>query len=72
MVFLACDKMSQEVFAAIGELIMLTSKSLKRDLILSGKVGIIPSTERTMAEGHSQLQCTACQSIQVIVEKILI
>jgi hypothetical protein len=27
MVFLACDKMSQESFAAIGELILLTPKS---------------------------------------------
>jgi hypothetical protein len=32
MVFLACDKMSQEVFAAIGELILLTSKSLKEGI----------------------------------------
>jgi hypothetical protein len=32
MVFLACDKMSQEVFAAIGELILLMPKSLKEGL----------------------------------------
>ena len=32
MVFLACDKMSQEVFAAIGELILLTPKSSKEGL----------------------------------------
>jgi hypothetical protein len=32
MVFLACDKMLQEVFAAIRELIMLTPKSLKEGL----------------------------------------
>jgi hypothetical protein len=32
MVFLACDKMSQEVFAAIGELIMLTSKRSQEGL----------------------------------------
>jgi hypothetical protein len=32
MVFLACDKMSQEVFAAIGELIVLTSKSSQEGL----------------------------------------
>jgi hypothetical protein len=32
MVFLACDKMSQEVFAAIGELILLTPKSSKEEL----------------------------------------
>jgi hypothetical protein len=32
MVFLACDKMSQEVFAAIRELIMLTSKSSQEGL----------------------------------------
>ena len=50
MVFLACDKMSQEVFAAIGELILLTPKSSKRNLILSGKVGILPSTERAVGQ----------------------
>jgi hypothetical protein len=32
MVFLACDKMSQEVFAAIGEMIVLTPKSSKEGL----------------------------------------
>jgi hypothetical protein len=32
MVFLACDKMSQEVFVAIGELIVLTSKSSQEGL----------------------------------------
>jgi hypothetical protein len=32
MVFLACDKMSQEVFAAIGEMILLMPKSLKEGL----------------------------------------
>ena len=32
MVFLACDKMSQEVFAAIGEMILLTPKSSKEGL----------------------------------------
>jgi hypothetical protein len=32
MVFLACVKMSQEVFAAIGELILLTPKSSKEGL----------------------------------------
>jgi hypothetical protein len=30
MVFLACDKMSQEVFVAIGELIVLASKEFER------------------------------------------
>jgi hypothetical protein len=42
--------MSQEVFAAIGELILLTPKSSKRDLILSGKVGSLPSTERAVGQ----------------------
>jgi hypothetical protein len=32
MVFLACDKMSQEVFVAIGELILLMPKSSKEGL----------------------------------------
>jgi hypothetical protein len=32
MVFLACDKMSQESFATIGELILLTPKSSKEGL----------------------------------------
>jgi hypothetical protein len=32
MVFLTCDKMSQEVFAAIGELILLMPKSSKEGL----------------------------------------
>ena len=32
MVFLACDKMSQEVFAAIGERILLTPKSSQEGL----------------------------------------
>jgi hypothetical protein len=32
MVFLACDKMSQEIFSAIGELIFLTPKSSKEGL----------------------------------------
>jgi hypothetical protein len=50
MVFLACDKMSEEVFAAIGELIFLTPKSSKRNLILSGKVGSLPSTERAVGQ----------------------
>jgi hypothetical protein len=50
MVFLACDKMSQEVFVAIREMILLTSKSSKRDLILSGKVGSLPSTERAVGQ----------------------
>jgi hypothetical protein len=31
-VFLPCDKMSQESFAAIGELIMLTPKSSKEEI----------------------------------------
>jgi hypothetical protein len=30
MVFLACDKMSQEVFAAIGELIVVDAKEFER------------------------------------------
>ena len=30
MVFLACDKMSQEVFAAIGELIFVDTKEFTR------------------------------------------
>jgi hypothetical protein len=32
MVFLACDKMSQESFVAIGERILLTSKSSQEGL----------------------------------------
>jgi hypothetical protein len=48
-----------------------------RDLILSGKASSLPRAERTVGqqskravvEGHSQLQCKACQGTQVIVEK---
>jgi hypothetical protein len=50
MFFLACDKMSQENFAAIGEQIVLTPKSSKRDLILSGKAGSLPRAERAVGQ----------------------
>jgi hypothetical protein len=50
MVFLACDKMSQESFAAIGERIVDVKRVHKRDLILSGKAGSLPSTERTVGQ----------------------
>jgi hypothetical protein len=43
--------MSQEVFAAIGELIFVDAKEFeRRDLILSGKVGSLPSTERAVGQ----------------------
>ena len=29
----------------------------------------VNNNQRTVVEGHSQLQCKACQGIQVIVEK---
>jgi hypothetical protein len=29
----------------------------------------VNSSQRTVVEGHSQLQCKACQGIQVIVKK---
>jgi hypothetical protein len=50
MVFLACDKMSQVNFAAIGEWIVDVKRVHKRDLILSGKVGSLPGTERTVGQ----------------------
>jgi hypothetical protein len=54
MVFLACDKLSQESFAAIGERIVDVKRVHERDLILSGKAGSLPSAERTV--GQQQLE----------------
>jgi hypothetical protein len=50
MVFLACDKMSQESFCSHWRADCVDAKSSKRDLILSGKVGSLPSTERTVGQ----------------------
>ena len=50
MVFLACDKMSQENFAAIGEQIVDIKRVHKKDLILSGKAGSLPSAETIVGQ----------------------
>jgi hypothetical protein len=50
MVFLACDKMSQGNFVAIGEQIVDVKRVHKRDLILSGKAGSLPSTARAVGQ----------------------
>jgi hypothetical protein len=50
MVFLACDKMSQEHFAAIGEQFVDLKEVHMRDLILSGKAGSLPFAERTVGQ----------------------
>jgi hypothetical protein len=50
MFFLACDKMSQENFAAIGEQMVDAKEVHMRDLILSGKAGSLLRAEGTVGQ----------------------
>ena len=78
MVFLVCDKMSQESFCSHCRVDCVDVKEFTRGTwFLVGRLAIfqaqieqwVSSSQRTVVEGHSQLQCKACQDIQVIVKK---
>ena len=78
MVFLACDKMSQESFCIYWRADFVYVKELERGTSFSvGRLAVfqaqreqwVSNSQRAVVEGHSQLQCKACQSIQVIIEK---
>ena len=78
MVFLVCDKMSQERFCSHWREDCVDVKEFTRETsFLVGRLVVfqaqreqwVSNNHRTTVEGHSQLQCKACQSIQLIVEK---
>jgi hypothetical protein len=78
MVFLVCDKMSQENFCNHCRADCFDAKEFTRGTLFSVERMVVfqvqiekwvSSSQRTVVEGHSQLQCKACQGIQVIVKK---